>query len=60
MRRRRKINIVLFYHTLKTKSTHPLLGAWSLLLVHVRFPPSERPKALQSWIFPINLTMMEV
>ena len=32
-----------FEHILK-KSTHSLLGAWSFLLVHIWFKPSEGPK----------------
>ena len=29
-----------FRHILLKKSAHPILGAWSLLLVHVRFTPN--------------------
>ena len=36
---------ILFEHISK-KSTHPLLGAWSILLVHIRFTPSEGPITL--------------
>ena len=37
------VKTALFEHILK-KSTHPLFGAWSLLLVHVRFTPSQGHK----------------
>ena len=30
------------------KSAHPLFGAWSLLLDHVRFTPSHKPKSLKN------------
>ena len=31
-----------------TKSTHSFLSAWSLLLVHNRFTPSQEPKGFQN------------
>ena len=34
---------ILFGHILKM-STRSLFGAWSFLLVHIRFTPSEGPK----------------
>jgi len=33
--------IALFGHMLKKKSAHSLFGAWSFLLVHIWFTPSE-------------------
>jgi hypothetical protein len=42
--------IALFEHTLKN-STHPLLSAWSILSVHIRFTPSEEPKNFINWLF---------
>jgi hypothetical protein len=38
------LKIVLFEHMLKKTSTLIFLGAWSFLLVHIRFTPSEMPK----------------
>jgi hypothetical protein len=35
---------VIFEYIFKKKSTHLVFGAWSFLLVHIRFPPSEGPK----------------
>ena len=35
--------ISLFGHVFK-KSSHSFCGAWSFLLVHIRFTPSEEPK----------------
>ena len=34
----------LFEHISKEKSAHSLLGAWSFLLVNIRFTPSVGPK----------------
>ena len=33
-----------FWAYIKKNSTRSLFGAWSVLLVHVRFTPSEGPK----------------
>ena len=35
-----------FWTCFLTKSTHSLLSAWSLLLVHIWFTPSQGPKGL--------------
>ena len=40
----------LFGHILN-KSTHSLFGAWSFLLVHIRFTPSEGPKGFVNWSY---------
>ena len=37
------LKTALFGHILK-ESAHSLFGAWSFLLVHIRFTPSERPE----------------
>jgi hypothetical protein len=39
---------VLFGHILQKKSTHPLFGAWSLLVIHVRFTPSKGSKGFKN------------
>jgi hypothetical protein len=39
-------NTIISKHILK-KSAHPLFGAWSLLLVHVQFTPSQGPTCLR-------------
>ena len=42
----------LFFWTYIIKlSTRSLFGAWSFLLVHIWFTPSEGPKGLVNWIF---------
>lgn len=35
--------IFLFEHILKKIATYSLFGAWSFILVHIRFSPSEGP-----------------
>ena len=47
---KKNLKTTLFGHILR-KSTHSFLGAWSLLLVHVWFTSSERPKALRKYFF---------
>ena len=52
------LNIVLFGYKLKN-STHSLLGAWSFLVVHVWFTPSEGPKGfvnlfLRNWTIKVG------
>ena len=42
---------VIFEYIFKKKSTHLVFGAWSFLLVHIRFPPSEGPKDFVHWFF---------
>ena len=42
--------IVIFGHVL-IKSAHPLSGAWSLLLTHVEFTPSQGPKGFKNVLF---------
>ena len=41
------------------KLTHLIVGAWSFLLVHTRFPPSEGPKGFVNFLifFLRNWTM---
>ena len=41
----------LFEHISKEKSAHSLLGAWSFLLVNIRFTPSVGPKDFVYWYF---------
>ena len=47
---RRKFSNFCFFNThtkyIHTKPTHPLFGAWSLLLIHVRFTPSQGSQRL--------------
>ena len=38
----------LFGHILKKRSIYTLFGAWSLLLIHVQFTPSQGPKAFKT------------
>ena len=40
----------LFGHILK-RSAHSLFGAWSFLLIHIRFTPSEGPKGFVICLF---------
>ena len=42
--------VSLFGHTLKD-SAHPFFGAWSFLLVHIRFTPSGGPKGFVNCTF---------
>ena len=39
-----QIKTAVFRLILKKKSTQSLFDAWSFLLVHIRFSPSEEPK----------------
>ena len=39
-----------FGHILN-KSTQSLFGAWSFLLVHIRFTPSEGPESFVNWSY---------
>ena len=48
--KKKNIQTTLFGHILK-KSTHPLFGVWSLLVVHIRFKPTEGPKGVKNCIF---------
>jgi hypothetical protein len=43
---KKTLKISLVGHILK-KSTHPLLDAWSLLLIYVQFTPTQGPKAFK-------------
>ena len=47
---KKNLKSTFFGHILK-KSTHEYFGAWSLLPAHIRFIPSEGPKALQFALF---------
>ena len=38
-----------FWTYVKIKSAHTFFGAWSFLLIHVWFTPSERPKSFVNW-----------
>ena len=49
-------SVFLFWHILK-KLAHSLVGAWSFLLVHIRFTPSEWPKGFINWFLLRNHTM---
>ena len=40
-----------FGHILLKKLAHSLFGAWSLLLVHIQFTPSEGPKGVVNRLF---------
>jgi hypothetical protein len=42
--------LLYFGHILK-KIAHLLFGAWSLLLLHIWFTPSEGPTDFVDWIF---------
>jgi hypothetical protein len=44
------LKIAFLGHILKI-STHSLFGAWSFLLVHIWFTPSEGPKSFVNWSF---------
>jgi len=44
------------FEQILNKSTHPLLGTWSLLLVHVWFTPGKGPKGFKNAYFR-NYTM---
>ena len=44
-------SIVLLLNIYSKKSTHLLFGAWSFLLVHIWFTPSEGPKGFVNWFF---------
>ena len=45
------MKIVLFCTRIKNnkKSSHPPFGAWSLLMVHIRFTPSQGPQGIENW-----------
>jgi hypothetical protein len=48
-----------FWARIKKISTFTFWGAWSFFLVHIRFTPSERPKAfktklLRSWTMKVG------
>ena len=47
----------LFWTNIKKKIAHPLFGAWSLLLVHIWYTPSEWPKGFKNAIFDRNWMM---
>jgi len=38
------LKTIIFEHIYEKKSTHSLFGAWSFLLIHIHFTPSEGPK----------------
>ena len=42
--------ITLFEHMSK-KSARSFFGAWSFLLVHIRFEPGKGPKDFVNWVF---------
>jgi hypothetical protein len=41
----------LFWAYIEKKSAHSLFGAWSFLLVHIQFTPSERPIGSVNFFF---------
>jgi hypothetical protein len=45
------------FSTYQKKSTHSLFGAWSFLLIHICFTPSEGPKNFINWFTLRNQTM---
>ena len=44
----------IFGHILKNNQHIHFLGAWSFLLVHIQFTPSEGPKGFVNWFFEIS------
>ena len=45
------LKTTLFGHMLKNKSAHSFVGAWSFLLIHIWFTPSEGLKDFVNWFF---------
>ena len=55
---KKNLKTAFFQHILeRKKSTHPIFGAWSPLLVHVWFTPSQGPKGFLKYMSFRNETM---